>query len=176
MAYNTFTRVDYLYLLLEGFKFPAEKRLTSSLDGHWTTRQTLFVIREVYWFYLSYNACKDLAIIPPSYPLPLDLVSSAQKHNPSVASIQETFIERQSPPSKISKLPYPPTPDNIPKLQQHLLDAFFSSTFNKSKPFPTLSTCSPMLSHMHVIHLLLFPTIGKPKLKLAWMLMWRLVS
>ena len=37
-----------------------------------------------------------------------------------------------------TKLPFPATDENIPELEQYLLDQFRNTTFNHSAPFPTM--------------------------------------
>ena len=54
---------------------------------------------------------------------------------------------RSPPPAAPKRLPFAPDASNIPKLKQYLLNAFDSSTFNKSHPFPKLSTPP---AHIHL--------------------------
>ena len=50
-------------------------------------------------------------------------------------------------PQRPTKLPFHATGENIPKLEQYLLDQFCNRTFNCSAPFPTMSS-SP--AHIHL--------------------------
>ena len=46
---------------------------------------------------------------------------------------------RPAPPARPAKLPYPPTTENIPKLEQYIKNIFSVTVFNNLPPFPALS-------------------------------------
>ena len=50
-------------------------------------------------------------------------------------------------PQQPLTLPHLATPENIPKLEQYLLDQFHDTTFNRSTPFAVMST-KP--AHIHL--------------------------
>ena len=104
----------------------------------YSTQQILYFCQSVTRFFLSCQACKELNIIPASFPFP---PAPPPPSLPTTAAINSTNdIPRTSPPPKPTSLPYPPTPDNIPLLKQYLLNAFASSAFNITQPFPKLLT------------------------------------
>ena len=79
-------------------------------------------------------------------------MSSDGTENPSnVATVSDTIdkpdVIQTVAPTRPTSLPYKPLPENIPKLEKHLLEQFQSSTFNKSAPFPAMSTPS---AHIHL--------------------------
>ena len=83
-------------------------------------------------FYIKQESCKDLGIIPLSFPYPSDFSPEM-----SMVSLLENERVLPKPPTV---LPFAPNEQNIGKLKQYLIDNFSSTTFNKSTPFPKLST------------------------------------
>ena len=104
------------------------------------TLQPLYICDDVDRIYFSKTAFKEFAILPLCFPNPMGKVV---KSNPeTVLAVDNKIIPCASPPSRPKELPYDPTPENIPKLKQYLIDQFSSSIFNRSAPFPGMSTPS----------------------------------
>ena len=82
-------------------------------------------------FYMSLQVCKDLGIVPSSFPYPPDF-----EEDKNICSVEHQRV----PPKHPHHIPFEFTEENIPKLKQFLLDSFATSAFNRSKPFPKLST------------------------------------
>ena len=129
--------------------------------GEHTTKQPLYICRQVDRIYFSKTGCIETNIIPPSFPYPMttkhqsaavkpthtkSIKESAPTNNTSYSTKEET-IPRQSPPPKPTTLPYPPISDNIIKLEQYIKNAFKTSTFNNSPPFPSMETVP---AHIHL--------------------------
>ena len=113
--------------------------------GNHTTKQPLFISDKADRIYLSRKGCTELQILPPSfpYPMPAENINSFECHT------QQTDIAKESRelPQRPSKIPYPPTEENVPKLKQFLVDTFKETAFNKSTPFPAMET-KPV--HIHL--------------------------
>ena len=65
----------------------------------------------------------------------------------TIAADLEKLPTREPPPIRLQKLPYLPIPKNVPLLQKYLLEQFNNSAFNKSSPFPSMTT-KP--AHIHL--------------------------
>ena len=107
-----------------------------------STVQTVFFCNTADRFFLGRRAHKDLKIIQLCFPFPSPLSSrTSQPHLPAcLYSIQHLALTpRDLPPQCPKSLPYQPIPANVPLLMQYLLNAFATSAFNVSKPFPKLS-------------------------------------
>ena len=89
-----------------------------------TTRQIVYISESTDKFFLSMEACKDLGIIPHSFPS----IESPIMIDPEENSCQ--CPPRQNPPPLPNTLPYPATEQYREKLEQWLLDYYKSSTFN----------------------------------------------
>ena len=85
-------------------------------------------------FFLSRSCCRNLNIIPKTFPHPPHLEAQALQSD-------------RSPPSRPSTIPLKPVEENITGLKQYLLSSFSQSTFNKEPPFPKLST-TPATIHL----------------------------
>ena len=58
-----------------------------------------------------------------------------------------TLPSHQTPLVPPSKLPYPATTKDIPKLKQYIIEHFASSAFNTDSPFPSMET-TPSQIHL----------------------------
>ena len=103
-----------------------------------STEQTIYYSRKADRFFLSRQACIGLGIIPSSFPYP--------PRKPEVTK-EVSFVQDGHLTHKPGVIPYQPTPENIPKLEQFLIRTFAKSAFNRSKPFPKLSTPP---AHIHL--------------------------
>ena len=96
------------------------------------SRQIVYITDSTDKLFLSMEACKDLGLIPDSFP------SATPVMTESSASCTTTCLEeercscplRQAPPPLPTSLPFPATEENREKLEQWLLDYYRSSTFN----------------------------------------------
>ena len=92
-------------------------------------------------FFLSRRCCRDLDVIPQSFPYP-------PRKQSCVASAENNSQTEMKRPAHI---PFSPIESNIPALQKFLLDSFNNSVFEKDKPFPKLST-PPARIHLRPDH------------------------
>ena len=124
-------------------------------------------------FFLSRNACMELNIIPPSFPFPPREENTTKVKKVDALEATQTMPDRPSaPPSqprednattkvknsnvtdatrtipdRPSVIPFAPREENIPKLRKYLVSSFAKSTFNRTAPFPKLSTPR---AHIHL--------------------------
>ena len=56
--------------------------------------------------------------------------------------------KKRSVPRRPSELPYPPTEENIDRLESYLKQAFESSAFNQEPPFPKMANTLPAKIHL----------------------------
>ena len=116
-----------------------------------STRQPLYFCDTVNKIYFSRRGCIDVGILSPNFPLPSHIPSSGvssissedQQQSCDATSamrsshpITDTEPSSRPLPQRPAKIPYPPSPDNIPKLEKYLLDSFRESAFNCTHPFP----------------------------------------
>ena len=102
-----------------------------------TTRQIVYISKSTDKFFLSMEACKDLGIIPKTFPsiesTMTDSYSLQNDTNNTNINLGEDCCNcptRQTPPPLPTSLPFPATEENREKLEQWLLDYYKSSTFN----------------------------------------------
>ena len=131
--------------------------------GTHTTNQPVYFCNKVDHFYFSKKQCQETNILPPQFPYPMDtqnapaaVITSIEppsiqhKHltlnlDPNFSNVPTSTTPQL--PQRPTKLPFHATGENIPKLEQYLLDQFHNTTFNCSAPFPTMSS-SP--AHIHL--------------------------
>ena len=101
------------------------------IEGHATT-QPLFICNKVDRLYFSKQGCIETRILPPRYPQPM-------ANSISAVSTPPTAQPRPPPRKPPSQLPYPATPENVPKLEAYIREQFATTAFNNSPPFPSLS-------------------------------------
>ena len=107
------------------------------------TKQPLYICDKIDRLYFSKSACIDVSILPKSFPHPMK-IDQALAVNTSHTTEK---VLRTTPPARPTTIPFEPTPENIPKLKQFIIDKFNTSAFNKSAPFPAMST-EP--AHIHL--------------------------
>ena len=138
-----------------------------------TTEQVVYCSMKADRFFLSRQACISLGVVPSTFPYPppintcsnclnvaslnlgdvergspnAESDSSDVEHGSSDEDHSPPEIKRGPPPEKPAIIPFAPIEANVGKLKTFLLDQFASSAFNKSKPFPKLST-PPALIHL----------------------------
>ena len=101
------------------------------VEGNATT-QPLFICDKVDRLYFSKQGCIETHILPPHYPQPMAHSIS------SIPPILPTQL-RPPPPKPPSHLPFPATPENVPKLEAYIREQFATTAFDNSAPFPSLS-------------------------------------
>ena len=96
------------------------------------SRQIVYITGSTDKFFLSLETCKDLGLIPDSFPsaAPVMTESSTSGTDTSLEEERCNCPPRQAPPSLPNSLPFPATEENRGKLEQWLLDYYRSSTFN----------------------------------------------
>ena len=126
--------------------------ITFQLNEH-RTNQPLFICDKIDWLYFSKQGCIDLKILPPTFPSPMTIPTenTSTVHATSTQSGNNTNqSDCQSTAKPIlaswpTSLPYHPTVQNIPKLEQFLKTQFALSAFNREAPFPQMNTPSALL-------------------------------
>jgi hypothetical protein len=115
------------------------------IDGQ-LTNQALYICSNIDRVYFSRAGCKAVGILLESYPFPMSTEPSERVE--SIATPPDKkHVPRTVPPAKPTRLPFPPTEENIPRLKQYILDKFETSAFNSSAPFP----CMPgPPAHIHL--------------------------
>ena len=101
------------------------------------TSESIFVVAGVDDIFLSLSACRQLSIVHADFPChQIGAISDAY---PSEAADMAADKPRQVPDRPVQP-PFPPTEENIPKLEAWLKERFSDSTFNTtSKPLPAMS-------------------------------------
>ena len=112
-----------------------------------TTHQLCYVSSHVTGIFLSLSACVDLGVVPQNFPEvgSCDLASPAVKVQ-SVTSADSSKCSnsgvptedsqpcscprRELPPETPASLPCAPTPENVPRLREYILERYKSSAFN----------------------------------------------
>ncbi len=100
-------------------------RLSGTGNQEGTTKQMVYVTDSANKFFLSREACLALGIISNKFPTIGEHLSANATNDKSCDCPQ-----RQKPPPRPTKIPFPATTKNREKLQQWLLDYYSSSTFN----------------------------------------------
>ncbi|CAG2222071.1 unnamed protein product [Mytilus edulis] len=111
------------------------------------TRQIVYITDSSDKFFLSKEACITLGIISENFPTIGEITGSVtdtsaltNDENRFTTQIDCNCPKRQSPPPTPVKLPFSPTEENVPKLQNFLLEHYKSSTFNtcEHQPLPLM--------------------------------------
>ncbi len=97
-----------------------------------TSRQMVHISRTCRGLYLSELTLMDLKVIPRSFPLPAGTTSqTAASTTPCCRDDGSVPCLKRTPtPELPAEIPFAPTRENVPKLEQYLLDIFASSAFN----------------------------------------------
>lgn len=113
-----------------------------SLDGT-ATEQEVYFIPSAKSLFLSLGACKELGLVPDSFP-----------HHPKRAvqalAVVAAAAEPSHPPTRPEKMPFPPHEEHARRLEEWLLQHFSGSTFNTTRnPLPVMEG-EP--HHIHLAH------------------------
>ena len=100
------------------------------VDGH-KTMQPVYFCDRIDRVYLSKQGCIEMNILSSTYPHPMPPAAAA------VHTLQTPSYTQ--PPARPSALPFEPTPENVPKLEQYIRDQFADSAFRNTPPFAALS-------------------------------------
>ncbi len=111
---------------------------------------------------MSRHTCIDLGIVPDTFPFPPPSVKSTASKD-CISALESD----RSIPKRPQKIPFQPCKDNVPKLRKFLVDSFAASTFNKTKPFPKLST-PPAHIHLKPNHVVPTPAFWPAKVAEHW--------
>ena len=128
--------------------------------GKRRTKQVLYFCKNVDRIFLSKQACMSTGILPPCYPAPYDFSDDQGKTIASTKQVfstdEDNYSETQRsteenstrlPPEAPKQIPFAPTEENIPKLKKYIIDAFAASAFDRSPPFPSMTTKT---AHIHL--------------------------
>ena len=107
------------------------------------TNQPVYICDQVDRIYFGKKGCLDVNIISSSFPYPMPYTDTVH-----ATSVEQSSTKKQPIiPQRPIKLPYSPTEENIPKLEQFLISQFKDTAFNKSGPLPMM-TGPP--AHIHL--------------------------
>lgn len=106
-----------------------------------STTQKVYFSHQVHRFYLSKAACIELCLIPAGFPHCNAILKAVDKPSNSNS-------KQRSLPIKPDKMPFDPDEKNIDKLELYLKEAFSSSAFNPSPPFPEMANITPAKIHL----------------------------
>ena len=119
-----------------------------------TTKQLCYIAENIDCLFLSRQACRDLGIIGEDFPsigmfpkTPSSLSSMSGASTPSNDPSRPCSCPaRTLPPLPPTELPYPPTLDNIKKLEDWIKDRYASSAFNQCshQPLPLIKSTPPL--------------------------------
>ena len=121
--------------------------------GHPTVQRVHFS-HQVKRFYLSKNACIQLNLLPANFPhckaviTPTKECPVSKQRPPAKECPTNITSNHRSTPTKPCKIPFLPVESNVEKLEMYLKDAFASSTFNLSPPFPAMNDTIPAKIHI----------------------------
>ena len=119
---------------------------TDTSGAKYTAPVIAYVSPDTQKLYLSREALVQLCVIPKDFPR----VGAVTETCPVEDHQSECqHLPRTLPPGRPDKLPFLPTPENIPKMKQWLLDRYASSTFNDCKHQPLQGMTGPELA-LHV--------------------------
>ena len=127
--------------------------------------QLFYVANNVSRTYLSLSTLKALRVVPVDFPkvgMDEDIVVAANGQAVSgPARCTNTGVvqpgdkpcscpNRTVPPVSPPKLPCSPTPENVPRIKQYLLDRYSSSSFNccERQPLPLMKSSPPIKLHV----------------------------
>ena len=125
--------------------------LTVEADS-FSTNLMAYVTPDIQGFYLSRQVLTALHVIPPTFPRAGDALDDRKDGvsvNACVNQVECGCLPRTAPPSRPSRLPFPPMENNIPRMKQWLLQTFASSTFNRCphQPLPFIKA-EPICLHV----------------------------
>ena len=116
--------------------------------GEKTTKQALYICRNVQILYFSKDACIDVGILPPCFPRPMispplliDPIRCDAVHSePPLSEVDLSEKQKTKTNSNYPRTPpFSPTSENVHKLKKWLLERFANTVFNSSGKFPTMS-------------------------------------
>ena len=109
------------------------------------TTQEVYIVKSSIDFYLSLSACRELGLVPDTFPDHAPFLG----HTPTLASALLKATETACRPARPAAIPFPPTEENIARLENWLLAHFSGTTFNTERePLPVME------GKPHRIHLL----------------------
>ena len=112
--------------------------------GSKNTMQRVFFIQGVERLFLSVGTCKALGLVHRNFPRH----TQSQDLTRNVNSVQSSTRSEKNLPDRPARIPFPPTEENVPRLEGFLRQQFGSSTFNKEDaPLPAMN------GPPHTIHL-----------------------
>ena len=116
--------------------------------GGFQSKQSLYICHNVKRIYLSNPGCRELNILPKTFPHPMPPSPTAVAAVSTAADPKPTTNHVQQGNSRT--LPFPATKENIPKLKQWLIDHFARTTFNNDKTtyFPKMTGVPK--AHIHL--------------------------
>ena len=122
-----------------------------------STKCVCYIARGVKGLYISKSICKQLGILSQNFPLVGEFIDDEKIG--SVAEVSQGENEKKDecncpkrtlPPPAPTKLPFPPTKENVAKLKEWIENYYASSAFNQCphQPLPLMKSSSPMKLHI----------------------------
>ena len=118
-----------------------------------TTKQMVYISSNSKGLYLSEDALKDLCLVSKEFPNQSSSFIGSATTAPKEDEIEENecdceCLPRSPPPGQPTKLPFPATEENKPKLKAWLIDHFSSSAFNTCTHQPLKEMTGPPMKIM----------------------------
>ena len=116
--------------------------------GGKTTKQALYICRNVQILYFSKDPCINVGILPPCFPRlmisPPSLIDpircDAVHSKPRLPEVDLSEKQKTKTNSNYPRTPpFSPTSENVHKLKKWLLERFANTVFNSSGKFPAMS-------------------------------------
>ena len=116
--------------------------------GEKTTKQALYICRNVQILYFSKDACIDVGILPPCFPRPMisppsliDPIRCDAVHSePRLPEVDLSEKQKTNTNSNYPRTPpFSPISENVHKLKKWMLERFANTVFNSSGKFPAMS-------------------------------------
>lgn len=105
-----------------------------------TITDEIYFVKGVNNVYLSCDSCRGIRLIHKEFPNVKVSQTPLEINNNSLA-------EQTTKPDTKLAIPYPPTEENVPKLEQYLLKKFSKTVFNVIDPIPHME--KPMHIHLN---------------------------
>ena len=127
--------------------------------GGITTKQALYICRGIEKIYFSKKACIGVGLLPEHFPKQNNLAITAEvmhepieKKSSQKANVSLGLTAKTDPklPNRPTKIPFHPTPENVPKLKNWLIDAFKDTAFSKAGKNGKFPHLSGPPAHVHL--------------------------
>ena len=133
-----------------------------------STEAIVYFSKRAKRFFLSRKCCRELHIIPQSFPHPPKQNGNNTSAVQSISDLEtDSGGNSNNIPPRPLQIPFAPVEGNIVALKKYILDKFASSAFCKNKPFPKLST-PPAKIHLKPDHIVPKPAFWPATVAEHW--------